>query len=183
MKIKNLASLAVASFTFGVVTADINQAMAATINYDITVNNLDGSLTDNEFTGAFSFDNAALSGSGSEFLPVSDLSFEFQGTTFTEEDDVSSSAEVEFFDGELLGLSYSTDVEFSFIPGFFSLSESFFAYDFGGGDVGTGDVIYTLDTTTNPNPGVVPEPSTTVGLLTIVVLGISRTIKHKKYRI
>lgn len=181
MKIKNFASLAIASLTFGLVANHAESAMAATINYDITVNNLDGSLAGNDFTGNFSFDDATLLGSGSEFLPVSDLSFEFQGTTFTEDDDNSASAEVEFFDGELLGLSYSVDADFSFVPGFFDLSESFFAYDLGGGDNGTGDVIYTLDTD-DPNPGVVPEPSIVIGLLTTVALGINSGIKNRKHQ-
>lgn len=182
MKIKNLASFAIAGLSLGWIAVDLDRAMAATINYDITVNNLDGSLVGNEFTGTFSFDDTAFSGSGSELLPVSDLSFEFQGTTFTEDDDISFNPEVEFFDGELLGLGYSTNVEFSFVPGFFSLSESFFSYDFGDGDAGAGDIIYTLDTD-DPNPGVVPEPSIVIGLLTTVALGINSGIKNRKHKV
>lgn len=176
MKITNLASLAIAGFALGVVTTNINQATAATVQYHITVNNLDGSLTGNEFTGEFSFDDAKLSGSGSEFLPVSDLSFVFQGTTFTEDDDLSGNPEVEFFDGDFLGLSYSVDADFSFIPGFFDLSDSFFAYDLGSGDVGTGDTIYRLDPSDpNPNPPTetVPEPNTIIAILSTAILAHS----------
>ncbi|VEP17674.1 conserved hypothetical protein [Hyella patelloides LEGE 07179] len=158
---------------------DPNPAHAATITYDITVNNLDGSLSGDEFTGDFSFDDATLTGSGSEFLSVSDLSFDFLETIYTVRDDNSSlGAKAEFLDGEFLGLSYSTDIQFSFVPGFFSLSDSFFAYDLSAGDNGTGDVIYTVRD--NPNPGIIPEPATIFGLLTTVILGSGLKIRKNK---
>lgn len=169
MKITKLTSFAIATIALGFVTINTDQATAVTLTYDITVNNLGGSLSGNEFTGNFSFDDAALVGTSSEFISVSDLSFNFQGVTFTENDDSFANAGIEFFNGEFLGLSYSTDVQFSFAPGFFSSSESFFAYDLGSGDVGTGDITYTLRTSPNP----IPEPATIIGLLTTAILGNS----------
>ena len=179
MKINSLSVLAFATLAVSSTLIDANPVHAATITYDVTVNNLDGSLSGDEFIGDFSFDDAALTGSGSEFLSVSDLSFDFLDITYTESDDNSSlGAEAEFFDGEFFGLSYSTDVQFSFVPGFFSLSDSFFAYDLGAGNNGTGDVIYTLRD--DPNPGVIPEPATIFGLLTTVILGSGLKISKNK---
>ncbi len=169
MKTKNLCLLALATIATSLTTIAVNQVNAATLTYDLEVNNLDGSLSGDSFTGSFSFDDDNLLGSGNEFISVNDLSFDFLGTTYTENDDNSVfGAEASFFDGEFLGLSYSTDVSFSFVPGFFSLSDSFFAYDLGSGDVGTGDIDYTISTS-NPNP--VPEPATVIGLLTTAILG------------
>lgn len=176
MKINTFSSLAFAAVAISLTTININQVNAATITYDITVNNLDGSLSGESFTGNFSFDDANLIGSGSEFLTVFDLSFDFLGTTYTENDsNYVLGAEAEFFDREFLGLSYSTDVEFSFVPGFLSLNDSFFAYDFGSGDNGTGDIVYTLQTS-NPEPNSIPEPVTIIGLLTTFALGSTMRI-------
>ncbi len=166
MKTKNLCLLALVTIATNLTTIDINQIHAATITYDMEVNNLVGSLSADSFSGSFSFDDDSLLGSGDEFLSVNDLSFDFLGTTYTESDD-NFDAEATFLDGEFLGLSYSTDVEFAFIPGFFSLSDSYFTYDLGSGDIGTGDIAYTISTS-NPNP--VPEPATIIGLLTTVML-------------
>lgn len=169
MKTKNLCLLALATTAASLTTIAVNQVNAATITYDLEVNNLDGSLSGDSFTGSFSFDDDSLLGSGDDFISIDNLSFDFLGTTYTENDDNSAfGAEAAFFNGEFLGLSYSTDVSFSFVPGFFSLSDSFFAYDLGSGDVGTGDLVYNLQST-NPNP--VPEPATVIGLLTTAILG------------
>ena len=173
MNIKNLSFLALATIATNLTTIAVNQVNAATITYDIEVNNLDGSLSGDSFTGSFSFDDDSLLGSGDEFISVDNLSFDFLGTTYTENDDNSVlGAEATFFDGEFLGLSYSTDVEFSFVPGFFSLSDSFFAYDLGSVDNGTGDITYTLRPS-NPDPNPVPEPATIIGLLTTAIVGNS----------
>jgi hypothetical protein len=141
MKVNHLTLITIAAISAGSIAIQTNKTNAATIAYDIKVNNLDGSLSGNEFTGSFSFDEATLTRTGSELISIDDLDFEFQGTVFTENDEITSSAVVEFFEGDFLGLSYSVDADFSFIPGFFSLSESFFAYDLGNGNIGTGDVI------------------------------------------
>lgn len=176
MKTKNLLLLALATIATSLTTIAIEQVNAATLTYDLEVNNLDGSLSGDSFTGSFSFDDDSLEGSGDEFVSVDNLSFDFLGTTYTENDDNSAfGAEASFFDGEFLGLSYSTDVEFSFVPGFFSLSDSFFAYDLDSGNNGTGDITYTLRPS---NP--VPEPATIIGLLSTVVLGISMRINDNK---
>jgi hypothetical protein len=179
MKKIALPVLTVATITLGIASIQIEPAQGATISYDMTVNNLDGSLAENDFTGSFSFDDASLMGVGSEFLSVNDLSFDFLGTTYTENDDNSSfGVEAEFLDGDFLGLSYSTDVQFSFLPGFFSLSDSYFAYDLGDEDNGTGDVIYTKRPN-NPDPSPVPEPTTMIGLLATSILGGGLKMRHK----
>ena len=174
MKINTFYSLTLGAITAQLIVIDISQVKAANITYDMTVENLSGSLSGDTFTGNFSFNDDNLTGSGSEFLRVFDLSFEFLGTTYTEDDDNSFlGPEVEFLDGNFLGLSYSTDADFTFVPGFFDLSESFFAYDFGLGNNGTGDVAYAIRTT------AIPEPTTILGTLIGAVLGLGVTLRSK----
>lgn len=177
MKIKNVVSLFLGFSTMGMILTNGEKIEAATITYDITVDNFDGSLSGETFTGSFSFDDSSLTGTGSEFVSVFDLSFDFLGVTYTEADDISlSGAGAEFDNGNFLGLSYSTNVEFSFVPGFFSVDESFFAYDFGQGDNGSGEVTYTLN---NSTP--VPEPATILGLFlgTLLPVSVSSLLKNK----
>ncbi|NEQ47640.1 MAG: hypothetical protein F6K00_30495 [Leptolyngbya sp. SIOISBB] len=147
---------------------------AASVIYDFEVNNLDGSLAGETFSGFFEFDDSGLLGSGNEFLAVSDLSFSFfNGDIFTETDGTPEAA---FLDGDFLGLSFSTDAEFSLIPGFFDLSEAFFSYDTPVEGVGTGDIVYTLR-----DPDVsVPEPVSALALLVVGALGASATLKHQR---
>lgn len=162
--------LATAGLAFGLTLTNSNQLQAATITYDLSVTIDSGSLLDQTYTGSFSFSDSVLTGVGDEFLPVTNLEFNFLATEYTETDD-SFNAEAAFFDGEFLGLSYSTDVEFSFVPGFFALDESFFAYDLGD-DSGTGDIVYSVRSE-DPNLTTTAEPATMIGLLTTVILGNS----------
>lgn len=156
--------IATASLAFGLVLINANPAQAAKITYDFSVSIDSGTLLNETYSGSFSFDDITLTGVGDEFLPVSDLKFNFLDTDYIATDD----SEVVFLDGNFLGLSFSTDAYFSFVPGFFSLNESFFAYDLGSQEVGIGDINYTVRSS---NP--VPEPATIIGFVTTVILGSS----------
>ncbi len=157
------------ALAFGVVLT-ATSVQAATITYDFTVSVDSGPLLGNEYSGVLSFDDSGLSGSGEEFLAVDNLEFSFEGVDYTETD---GTPEVLFFNGDFLGLSWSAD-DFSFIPGFFELSEAYFAYDVDSG-AGAGDISYMLfdDTTT-------PEPTGVVSLLALGIFGLGSLVKQKQ---
>ncbi|OYW63769.1 MAG: hypothetical protein B7Z32_11890 [Hydrogenophilales bacterium 12-64-13] len=124
-----------------------------------------GSLLGTSYSGSFSFDDSALVGAGSEYLPVASLDFVFEGVHFDAADAAAGSiAEVAFEAGVFLGLSYIVDAAahpFALIPGFADSSDAYFAYDavlpaLGG----AGDAIYAP----------VPEPKD--WLLMLAGLGI-----------
>ena len=159
----NKLSFLAASTVLGLTVINTNAVHAALITYDAEVTIDSGVLTGQTYLGSFQFDDSGLTGINEEFLSVSAVSFNFNGTDYTESDGFP---EVVFFDGEFLGLSFSTDVQFSFIPGFFDLSEAFFVYDIPEGS-GTGDINYS----------VVPEPLTILGAMT--ALGFGSVFKRK----
>lgn len=151
-----------------------NPVNAASIIYDFEVNNLDGSLAGETYSGFFEFDDSALIGSGDEFLSVSELSFDFLGVNYTETDGFP---EAVFFDGDFLGFNFETDVEFSFVAGFSDSSEAFFAYDIPGQGGGSGDIAYTLRPDT---PVSTPEPTAVFSLLALGVTGCSGVLRKRK---
>ncbi len=155
-----------------------NSANAASVIYDFEVNNLDGTLAGETFSGFFEFDDSALTGIGDEFLSVSELSFDFLGVNYTENDGILS-PEVLFVDGEFFGLDFSTDVVFSFLPGFFELGDAFFEYDTPGEGVGSGDITYTLRPDT-PISVSTPEPTAVFSLLALGAVGCSGVLKKRK---
>ena len=167
--------IATASLAFGLALINTNPTQAATITYDLQVSIDSGPLLNETYFGSFSFDDLTLTGVGDEFLPVTNLEFNFLGTDYTEADDAFG-AEVEFFDGDFLGLSFSTDATFSFVPGFFALDEAFFTYDLVQG-VGTGDIAYSLRPSQPPQS--TPEPNSIMSLLGLGTLVASSLLKRK----
>lgn len=151
-----------------------NFVNAASIIYDFEVNNLDGSLAGETFSGFFEFDDSGLTGMGDESLSVSQINFDFLGVNYTETDGFSVAV---FFDGEFLGLDFTTDVEFSFVQGLFDVGEAFFAYNIPELGDGAGDITYTL----RPEaPTSVPEPTAIFGLLALGVTGCNSLLKKTK---
>jgi hypothetical protein len=146
-------------------------AGAATITQNILVTITSGTLTGNIYTGSFSYDDSPLTPppfTGN--IPVTALSFLFQGTTYTEAD----GAPVAFYDnGTFLGLDFAvaTTPQPTFLPGINSLSESIFAYDLGSSS-GGGTVTYTEVTGT-------PEPTAVLGLLSLGLLFVSSRVQRK----
>lgn len=134
-------------------------AAADVIDFEFTVDITSGALVGETFAGSFSYEGADVAGIGDEFVELLSLEFGFQGFDFGLSDAI---AEAVFFDGEFLGLSYAVGfpapVSFSFVAGFFSVDEAFFAYEDPMGD-GDGSIAYTE----------VSEPS----MLLLLVIGLA----------
>ncbi|AFY46131.1 PEP-CTERM putative exosortase interaction domain-containing protein [Nostoc sp. PCC 7524] len=99
-------NLGIASFAAAISIAAITAkpAQAAIVRYDFTVN-------PGESFGSFSFDDSTLTGLGLETIGVEnglDVTFNYLGTTYTEEDDQSYDffPILTFNDGRIQGLSY-----------------------------------------------------------------------------
>ena len=160
-----------AVITSGVVLSlavqQVNPAHAAIVSYNLAGTIQNGSLTGQTFSGTFSYDNSPSTGSGFESLDASQVNLNFLGSTFTAVN-ADSNPTVEFLDGILLGLNFSTSSftpEFSLIPAFGS-TEATFSY-IGINDSGSGPVQYVL----------IPEPSTVLG---IIALGIGGFLVGRK---
>ena len=120
-------------------------AQAATVNYTFHGAVDYGALLGQTYSGNFNFDDAALLGSGEEFLPVNTLNFSFLGSTFNQTSG-SAAPEAAFLDGVFRGLSFNVSTftpAFAVIPGFVTAADSYFAYDNGAGSAGFGSVAYT----------------------------------------
>ena len=167
-------TIATASLAFGLALINTNPTQAATITYDLQVSIDSGPLLNETYFGSFSFDDLTLTGVGDEFLPVTELEFNFLDIDYTVTDD----SEVAFSEGEFLGLSFSTDASFSFVPGFFTADEAFFTYDVADVGAGAGDVTYSLRP--SPSPKSTPEPTSIMGLLGLGTLAASSWHKSKQ---
>jgi hypothetical protein len=141
---------------------------AATVAYDFTVTPDFGPLAGEVYQGSVIFDDQSLLGFGEEFLPesvISQLTFEFEGTTYTLADALV--AEVKYLDGDFLGLNYATDAEFALQPGSIDLGDAQFSYSIASG-AGFGDVVYQEGMTP------IPEPSFLLGSLGLGITGLLR---------
>ena len=137
---------------------------AASINYNFGGVVDSGTLLGETYAGQFTFDDALLTGSGNEYLSVNTLSFNFLGNAF-DQTNAAVLPEAAFLEGAFLGLSFNVSAfnpGFAAIPGFFDISESYFAYDNGAGNAGFGSLAYTVS--------VVPEPETWSMLLSGLAL-------------
>ncbi|GGA29472.1 hypothetical protein [Okeania sp. KiyG1] len=167
-------SFVTTSAVLGIAVINANPVNAASIIYDFEVNNLDGSLAGETYSGFFEFDDSALTGIGEEFLYVSELSFDFLDVNYTEADGFP---EVVFFDGDFLGLNFETDAEFSFLEGLSDPSDALFSYDIPGQEGGFGDITYTLR---QESPVSTPEPTAVFSLLALSAAGCSGVLKKRK---
>jgi hypothetical protein len=164
-------TLSLVALSSSIATIPIAPSLAAIVGYDFSGTIDSGSLVGETYSGSLSFDNFSLTGFGFEELSVANVQFDFLGFTYTASEALAPPT-VEFLDGSFLGLSFSVDSfdpSFSLTPGFFDVSEAFFAYSPTSGDAGFGDVQYTL----------VPESSFTLGLLTLSVLTMASSFKSK----
>jgi hypothetical protein len=142
------------------------QASILTWNFSGTVDS--GSLLSQTYSGLFSFDDAALTSVGSEYLAVSSLSMMFNNVAFTLTNELAPTEAV-FEAGSFTGMNFSA-ANFSFIPGSADTSDAYFAYDtLLPALSGTGNVIYAP----------VPEPETwTMVLMGLGLVGFM-TRRHK----
>ena len=153
----------------------VETAQAATVAYTLEGTVTSGPLLNQTYSGIFSFDDTLLTGMGEEFLTVDQIFVNFNGSNFTKAD-ATDIPEVAFFEGDFLGLSFSVAQDnppfsFSFIPGFFDVTESFLTYEQGGLS-GDGNVTYTSVS--------VPESSSLVSLLGFGLLGLGFSIFGKQ---
>lgn len=160
-------AFATASVALSVAALDINPASAATLDFEVTPDV--GPLVGETYSGSLSYDETDITGIGEEFIAVTDLDFNFFGDNYSETDGLAD-PEAVFFDGDFLGLTFSGE-GFSFIAGFFDLSEAWFVYDIEAGP-GTADITYKEPTT-------VPESSALLGL---GLLGGGMLLVGKKVR-
>ncbi len=160
---------------------EISIDFTVTITEDSRIPVLEGdtpSLVGKTFKDSLKYYSLGFTGVGEESFSVSELSFGFLGTNYTNEDDIEfmfgnpfSGAEVLFSDGDLLGLSFETP-DFNLFQGLFNFNED--------GGV-RGSVEYTLPPASQASaPTSVPEPSAIFGLLVFSAMGYSSKLKGKK---
>lgn len=113
------------------IAAPAAQAAIQTWNFSGTVES--GSLVGETYSGLFSFDDAGLTGTDSEYLTVSSLSMLFNSTAYTLVDELATT-EVAFDNGNFLGMTFSAD-NFTFIHGWTDTSDAYLALDDGAGSV------------------------------------------------
>lgn len=163
------------SLALSFTVSQLNPAQAATVIYNLTGTIEEGLLEGESFSGTFSFDDASLEGSDYEIFKISDLKFNFLGSTFTAADaEPDSDPTVEFSDGNFLGLTFSVptlNAELYLVPGSSDATDAIFAY-IGTEDAGFGSIEYT----------VVPEPFTLLGTSTALGFGLffKQKLKRKK---
>lgn len=174
-------ALATSSLILSIAIIDARPAEAVDFKFNGEVDS--GVLAGEEFQGSFSYDESLVTGTGDflfqEYIPVSNLEFDFLSSTFTEADGIP---EVAFDGNNLMGLSFNVNnasadniqLDFSFIPGFTDISESYFTYSPTTGTGGTGFVTFTEQIDV-PQP--VPEPTTILG--TTIALGLGSLLKKK----
>lgn len=156
----------------GVLLAGASSAHAAVRNYAFTGAFDSGVLSGTAFDGGFSFDDAGLVGSGSEWLALDSLNLHLLGASYGLADG-DAMAEAGFQDGQFLGISYSVssgEPAFAFVAGTFDSSDAFVAYDSSLGLSGAGGVIYAA----------VPEPEAYAMLL--AGLGLLGSVARRRAR-
>ena len=128
-----------AAVSFGLLFAALAPAHAAVQTYTFSGAIDAGPLLGEAYAGSFSFDDATLVGEGAEWLAVDSLSMNFMGNSFTEADAVAPAiAEVGYYDGAFLGLSFSVDIggePFSFVTGNVDTRDAFFATESSSGSL------------------------------------------------
>jgi hypothetical protein len=168
------------SFGLGLTALPLFPLQAAIVTYDFQVNLTPPNTSyPNPSLGFLSYDDSLLAGIGEESISLTAFSFTFGASTYTLSNDPAATAD--FFNGDFLGANFavSSSPQPTFIsglvPGAFSqtIDDAFFAYNTGANS-GTGDIAYSLRTT----PVGIPEPATTVGLLSLGLLALVSKIQQ-----
>ena len=181
MLTKTLAQLTIG--TAFLVAFSTPGAGAATITQNILVTITSGPIpTGTTYTGSFSYDDSLLTPPPfTGDIPVTTLSFLFEGTTYTQADGAPVAV---YVGGTFLGLDFAVDSipKPTFLPGIGNVSESIFAYDLGlsSGGSGGGSVTYT-EVIGTPVTGT-PEPTAVLGLLSLGLLFVSSRVQRKLSR-
>jgi len=167
-------ALSVGVLTLGLTVLATQTVKAAIVTYDFQVSIDFGTLLGNSYNGNLSYEDSTLTGISDEFIGLNSFSLPFQGTTYTLADDFGATADFNL--NNFVGATFfASNTTISLTSGNLTsnINDAFFAYDFGAGDQGTGTITYTK---ISPIPAV-PEPSTILGSLTAIGLGIS--LKNK----
>ena len=106
-------------------TIDTN-GKAGSVKYDFEVSPYRGKLVGKYYYGSFSFNGSELIGKVIEFIKLENFDFSFLGIDYSKTDLLFAYAV--FRESNFLGLTVSGE-HFSFICGFFDLSEASFAYN------------------------------------------------------
>lgn len=152
--------------------ASTSEAAIVSYNFNGAIDS--GLLAGETYNGSFAYNNATLTNTGSEFIDLSSLTFNFLSSAYNLSDaDFTSTAD--FLNGTLLGISYSVssfDPPLPLVSAFALVSASgsglpddiaYFSYQTVDGDSGFGSI----------NVAAVPEPAAVwlfgsgLGLLTI----------------
>lgn len=146
------------------------QAAIQNWNYGGTFDS--GVYVDESFSGSFSFDDAALTNLGEEWISLSSIHLSVLGEQYGGQQ-LSAPAEVFFLDGALIGVGASFNAvppQFTLVAGTFDRSESFLAYSPAAGFEGAGSISFTA---------AVPEPET-YGML-LAGLGMIGFMARRRY--
>jgi hypothetical protein len=160
--------------------------LAATVTYQVQGVTDSGNFPfpNQSYSGVFSFDDGPpITPTYTGTVNIPDVQFAFLGENFTEAD--AATTPLAYFDnGSFIGWDFSvadalisgtiTSFSFSFIPGSNDILESYFTYE-SNGKSGAGSADYTLLATATG----IPEPSVSLGLLGLGLLGISRKSNNK----
>ena len=149
------------------------QAQAASFTFNGVTDS--GPLPGLTFSGQFSYSDTGLPSDGDQAL--SSFSLSFGGQTYSLAS-AGAPPTASFANGSFVGLSYVDDAsvdtalrpQVTFVPGFFSLSESYLAYVGSGGQGGYGS--YGIS--------AVPEPAS--ALLMALGLGLGAVMKRRYAR-
>ncbi|UBF27428.1 hypothetical protein K9N68_05630 [Kovacikia minuta CCNUW1] len=185
-------------------TVNTQPAQTFSLTYNFTVNITTGTYAGNSYTGAFSYDNSNLTGSGLEFVSPTQgnlgVLFNFLNRTYTQAQDrdaVSGFPRVYFRNGNLLGLSFLV-VPPTANPGFFFVPDETPGFNSGFylGSTDTtygqrvGSIAYALQPDPDPGPGpnpcgnnscpAVPEPTEIAGSLLALSLLVLRAKLGRK---
>lgn len=176
-------ALTISSLLISIAIVDARRAEAVDFKFNGEVYSDSGALAGEKFSGSFSYDESLVTGTedllSQEYITVSNFEFDFINSTFTEANGI---AEVAFDGNNLMGLSFNVNnatagniqLDFSFVPGFTDISESYFTYSPTTGNGGTGFVTFTEQIDV-PQP--IPEPTTILG--TTLALGLGSVLKKK----
>lgn len=148
-----LIGTVIGTLSAAALTLSAPAALAATVSYTFTVTPDSGSLSGQSFIGNFSYDDAQVPVAGlfgGDLYELSSFSFSFTGGPFSKADLDYASAVIE--GGVFTGLEVGA-ATFAFLPASVPFPASF-AYDFGSGDAGNGNIAFT------PRVAQVPEPGT-----------------------
>lgn len=162
-------AFATTGLALGMALAQPAPLKAAVVNYTFDILIDSGPLQPNNYSGSFAYDTNSFD--------LTSFSFNFEGVQYDESDDPNAFAI--FDNGVFLGLEYSVDSfpRFSFVPGFFDVSDASFTYDLEDavGRGGAGFLTYTR--VVRPDISAVPGPLPLLGAA--ACFGYSRRLRQR----